>query len=290
MLSRLLKTSARDFQLESTVLAAIGTALPPITFLGGPIDVAIDLLGASHAVNRRWGAGALSPLEVLVLPRSRAARIQSNLQHLKLPPVFTKMQDAFETFFCQEQRANNIAFTWIYEENMVNIRIEFAKGNVQLRVPLAVAVVLAVVFDLGPIEPAAIAEKTGLAADIVDAILARIGSAEFALLSVGETVSINTEFESDVSDYWIIAMPQLALSKPRMRAPTKDAYRAQVMKIMKGAKEMPLDGLLAAVREEVEKVWSFSREDYDRALVFLESIRLIKLVDVNPGRAIFVPD
>jgi hypothetical protein len=92
-----------------------------------------------------------------------------------------------------------------------------------------------------------------------------------------------------------IQLPEFALPKPP-RAETvsaesaKDLYHARVIRILKEAREMAITQLYDKVQREIEKMCAFSREEFDRTLAFLESLRFIRRDPAKPLLVFYVPD
>jgi hypothetical protein len=205
-----------------------------------------------------------------------------------------KMQDDFEVFFCNEMRSTYILFDWIYEENMVGIKITTPACLVRLRVPLPLAVVLAVVFDKPGSSVSQIATWTGLSQDVVAYLIGLVRSSSLPLLSANGNVEFNPMFRTELKRVEI-PIGQFGLPKPPKAEAiaadsAKDIYQAHIMRVMKRAKEMKVEQLYEQVEKEIGKMCEFSREEFDRTLTFLESVRFVRRDPAKPASVIFVPD
>jgi hypothetical protein len=295
MFARMFRCSGSNHAVESSVLKVLDRVVPPTYLLHGSVAGTIAEFEQADATNKAWmAAEPKSPMQVLLLSSFKTAGIATRLSKMVMPPAFMKLQDDFEVFYCGQMKATNIVFNWIYEDNMVALKITTAACLLRLRVPLALAVVLAVVYDKPNSTPQEIASWTGLQSSVVSYLVNLVRSSSLPLLSVNGTVEFNPMFRTDLKRLEI-QVPQFALPKPekaeRVSADSvKDIYQTHIMRILKAAREVRVEELYNKLQKEIGKMCAFSKEEFDRTLAFLESVRFIRRDPAKPASVFFVPD
>jgi hypothetical protein len=292
LVRRLFRTAGRFYELEVSVLAALN--------LDRSLREVIAEFAASKRANDAWiELRPTSPLRVFLLPSRIAPALVSKYKGLILPSAFARLQELFQGFYAKLAELKGCHLRWIYEDNLVNVKLVSDRYNLLLRLPLVFAVIIAAVFDYGGGTYDFIAKKTGLSLREVECFIGKCTSKEFPLLVMTghRTVSWNPAFRtprrkiSIDTNLFSLAPPKENTHFGAVANVATDAtYRGAVVTILKRAKQIEEAALFQRVYNHIRRLSSFSKDDYDRSLIFLETSRYLRRDAARPSLLLYCTD
>jgi hypothetical protein len=272
--------------------------LPPTLSL--PFEEKIREFGESKDVNEKWKiANPQSPLQVLLLLAVKSAHIQTSFAHLRLPKLFAVMQQQFESFYRKLSGSGKIRFQWIFEDNLVTFRFATPeKFDLQLKVPLFLAVIFVIICEYRNPTIAKISEVSGLTVKHVKALVNRGTGQEFPILCVGadERTRFNPDFETRRKKLFIVH-PAFSLRKPPKfeNEPRSDElavrlkYQSCIARILKDLRCAAMEKLEREVQMEFRKHrFPFRKDEYERALLCLDTNKFIRRDPLHPDQYLYV--
>jgi hypothetical protein len=278
MLLRLFRTGGKYWRFEVGVLESLG--------IRSSLREIIVEFGSSDAANQRWARiRPDSPLRVFLLPEIKSSGIVPRYGELLLPAAFGIMQERFQAFYRNLMNTKHVRLRWVYEDNLVQVRLVSAAYNILLRLPLIFAVILATIFDYGESSYDFISKKTNLGVQEIEYFVMRCVSKTFPLLVVtsrairgGKSVTWNPTFVTKQKKF-AIETRCFSLRKPKADSQfqvlsnpvSREAYLTIVTQILKKYRRVETAKLFRLSQQAIQKVCPFRKDEYDRCLIFLQS-------------------
>jgi hypothetical protein len=172
------------------------------------------------------------------------------------------------------------------------------KFDLLLKVPLVLAIVLVIIYEYVNPTIAKISQVSGLSAQHVHALIKRGTGKEFPLLSLGsdDKTRFNPSFETRRKKLFIVH-PGFSLRKPpKMETQSGSGesgvtlkYQSYIARILKDVRSVSAAKLEHEVEAEFTRHgFSFNKDEYGRALVYLEATKYIRRHPSRPGQYLYV--